>query len=486
MSTGSTPLSAAAVPHVAGEGTCRAPFAAMRLHPDGQVLTCCVNDEVPLGSITRSTLREIWDGATTASLRRAMEVGDFSLGCQPCGDLRDLGLRSVSLAQDYDWLDPVPDLRWPRHIEFALSNTCNLQCVQCSGELSSAIRAQREHRPPLPASYTDAFFEELRDFVPHLRSSSFIGGEPFLAREARRVWDLMIELDARPMVWVTTNGTVWNDRVERYLRELRMGVSLSIDGVEPATIASIRVGADPDELLANRDRFLATTRSYGGSVKLNYCVMSQNWREFLPFLQEADRLDVDVYAARVHEPAEFSLFRLPTPELRDVLDELRAQDGAATLGRNRHVWDDMLQQLTARLAEAEQALSAVRVALPSRRSVPDDAALRPAVDELRRWAGRDPVVVSSSGGTVRAVEVPDWAGWLRPEGWVGSELAVIGDLVAAGLGSGELAVEGVEQVAPGVNVARSTVTWADGRIEARALFVEGDGLLLLFVRESTA
>ena len=55
---------------------------------------------------------------------------------------------------------------WPKHIEFALSNTCNLQCVQCSGELSSAIRAQREHRPPLRSPYGDAFFDEIQEFLP--------------------------------------------------------------------------------------------------------------------------------------------------------------------------------------------------------------------------------------------------------------------------------------------------------------------------------
>lgn len=356
------------MPHVLGEGTCRAPFTSMRLHPDGQVLTCCVNDAVPLGSVADGSLREVWDGQVTASLRGAMERADFSLGCQPCGDLRGLGLRNVSLAQDYDWLQPTEDLRWPRHIEFALSNTCNLQCVQCTGELSSAIRAQREHRPPLPAMYDEPFFEELRDFLPHLQSSSFIGGEPFLAREARRVWDLMIELDARPgSVWVTTNGTVWNDRVERYLRELQMGVSMSIDGVEPATIASIRVGADPEALIANRDRFLGTIRSYGGEMKLNYCVMPQNWREFVPFLLQADALDVDVYAARVHEPATHSLFALPHEQLAEVVAVMESQSGAADrLGRNRGVWEDMVRQLGARLAETATP-EQVQVSPPVRR-----------------------------------------------------------------------------------------------------------------------
>lgn len=191
-------------------------------------------------------------------------------------------------------------------------------------------------------------------------------------REVRRVWDLMIELDTRPQIWVTTNGTVWSDRVEHYLRELQMGISMSIDGVDPDTIAAIRVGADPEQLLANRDRFLATIRSYGGEMKLNICVMPQNWREFLPYLLAADALDVDVYAARVHEPAEHSLFRLPPDDLADVLAEMQDQGrlDADRLGRNRPIWDDFVRQLAARLDEVagtDDPSRAVPVGPPRRR-----------------------------------------------------------------------------------------------------------------------
>ena len=333
------------------------------------VNVCCVNSDVPLGSIADSSFREIWDGPVTAQLREAMNRSDYSLGCQACGDLADLGLRSASLAENYDCMERSEGLHWPRAIEFALSNTCNLQCVQCTGELSSSIRAQREHRHALPAAYGDEFFEEMRDFIPHLRSASFIGGEPFLMRECRRIWDLMIELDARPDVWVTTNGTVWNDRVERYLHTLQMGVSLSIDGVEPATIASIRVGADPEELLANRDRFLAATQSYGRDMKLNYCIMPQNWREFMPFLLDAECLGADVYAARVHAPAQHSLFHLPVKELQNVFGTMAEQgdDSAGRLVRNRGTWDDMLAQLSSQLSQIGGRPLSVSVDAPTRR-----------------------------------------------------------------------------------------------------------------------
>lgn len=280
-------------------------------------------------------------------LRDAVDRDDFSHGCGICGTEHTLGSRELSHAVQYDRFT-APELPpWPQRIEFALSNTCNLQCIMCSGELSSAIRSQREHRPPMEKRYGDRFMAELRAVLPHLEVATFMGGEPFLTRETRQVWDLLIELDLRPEVHVTTNGTVWNDRVERYLLKLEMNVSLSIDAVTPATMAAVRVGADLDEVRIHRDRILETVRSYGGTFTLNHCVMPQNWQEFGAFLLEADEIDVPVYIARVLDPAHVSLYHLPPTELAQVITALEREGEALRplLGRNRPVWDEELADL---------------------------------------------------------------------------------------------------------------------------------------------
>jgi MoaA/NifB/PqqE/SkfB family radical SAM enzyme len=404
------------------EETCRAPFVSVRLSPDGTVQACCVNEAYPLGSIADASLSSIWWGERSDRLRQAMVDADFSLGCQGCGGPRTLGLRHRSLAANYDHFDVPPTLGWPKHIEFALSNTCNLQCVQCNGDLSSAIRAQREHRPPLRSAYGDDFFEEIQQFLPHLEAAVFIGGEPFLMREVRRVWDLLLELDDPPEVWVTTNGTIWDDRVEHYLHGLKMGVSLSIDGVEPATIEGIRVGAEARSLLENRDRLLAATRSYGSGFKLNYCVMPQNWREYLPFLLEADRLDVDVFPARVERPAEHSLFHLPAPDLRAILDAMSDQgdEAADDLGRNRHVWDGTMVELTSHLADlVTPEPGTVAVAAPRRRSPELEAELARWTGALTEAGGAPPVALELRSGRVVTAECPDWAAFLGVDDWVG-------------------------------------------------------------------
>ena len=55
----------------------------------------------------------------------------------------------------------------------------------------------------------------------------------------------------------------WNDRVERVLEHLPTSFAISVDGLTPETIARVRVGADPQRVLANLDRFQAYTERRG-------------------------------------------------------------------------------------------------------------------------------------------------------------------------------------------------------------------------------
>lgn len=420
------------VARTVASATCRAPHVALRFSPDGRVHACCVNERHQLGRIGERSIQEIWEGTPLAELRAALDAGDWSLGCQDCGLVATKGHRQETHAEQFDRFDHPAEPSWPRRMEFALSNTCNLQCVQCSGDLSSAIRAQREHRPPLRSPYGDAFFEELRTFLPHVEVAVFIGGEPFLAREARRVWDLLIEMDLHPEVHVTTNGTVWNDEVERYLHALAMNVCVSLDGTTAEVNESIRLGTDHREVLANRDRFREATRSYGAALGINHCLMVQNWSGLGDLLVEADALDADVNVIPVVYPPAMSVLSLPADDLAEVLAALEAQDRdlAPRLTRNRAAWDGVLGQLR---ATVESAGTPVAIGPAPTLGGRDDRLLREIREDLAAWGGGDLLVFDTERGIVRHVEADGvWAGlgaaaWLdRPAPVVLDELRRLG------------------------------------------------------------
>ncbi|MFZ4518903.1 MAG: radical SAM protein [Microthrixaceae bacterium] len=334
---------------------CLAPQVQLDLRPNGDVRVCCRN-ETPLGNLAVDRLGDLWAGHARQRVVASLARHDYGAGCGHCGAEVAAEGRGGSYPEQFDQhAATVADgSAWPSHIEFTLSINCNLQCAQCNGEASSAIRAHREGRPPLPKVYDDRFFEDLRTFIPHLRSASFSGGEPFLAEENFRVWDLIAELNPDLEVTIITNATQWTPRVESVLERLRCSFRLSIDGFTPRTYESIRVGADHQRVMANVERFVASAADRGTEVAINHCLVRQNVHEFGDLLRWADDLDVTVHVSVVRDDPRvgsggelFSIVRCPPEEIAVIHRSLQAQDPVVrpALGRNRRVWVEELDRL---------------------------------------------------------------------------------------------------------------------------------------------
>jgi molybdenum cofactor biosynthesis enzyme MoaA len=332
---------------------CHAPTASLYFDQHGKVRACCQNTGHLLGDVTTTSLRAIWDGAAARDLRAALERDDLTLGCEFCAWQRDeVEPRSwFSGSFDVAPVGPRRTPRWPRQMEFSLSNACNLQCTMCNGEWSSSIRSQREGLPPLPTVYDDAFFEQLAEFLPHLEEAHLLGGEPFLGREPLRVLEMLASLPRVPRVSITTNATIATARVLRLVEHLRPAIVASIDGGDAETYEAIRVGASFDEVIANVDRFRSILGS--PSVTIAHCLMVENWHRFpeLLALAEARETTVTVNVVRFPEPS--SLYHLPTDRLDEVVRELEQRTPwveAHLTGPRLATWHDQLAALRARSA----------------------------------------------------------------------------------------------------------------------------------------
>lgn len=447
---------------------CLAPSAAMRFNPDGIVSVCCVNTKYAIGNVRTDAVEDIWGSPATRELERALDHGDFSLGCQECGELLEADAwddaHAVTFEQHRDTLDP----RWPRRLEFALSNRCNLMCVQCNGELSSSIRTKRDGKPPLPASYGEAFFDQIRPFLPHAERCVFLGGEPFLQPEAARVWDMLLELDpaTRPQVDVTTNGTIWNAKVERYVRELAMNVAVSLDGTTTDTTDAIRVGSRNERVLEHARRFGRLAHETGAGFAVNTCVMPDNVHELLEILRFVDEIDAEACPHVVTYPPRHSLLHLSHDELARALAGLEADDERAqqVLHRSRDAWDRVLDRLRSHLVDLEVPVELAGLSANVEVEAGDDPPKPPpAVTEAELVradladeraallaADKQPVRFRAVGGIVIEVHGEPWANGLRPATWLGTRvdglLALVGDAlgtspVVAVTGLGERLVE---------------------------------------------
>ncbi len=339
---------------------CYAPHTNLFFDLQGRAKACCWNWAHPLGDVQTQTLDEIWRGAQAAILRRALEAYSFQEGCNFCDSQTRDGWTAGAAMRGFDeFRVDAADLQWPKRMEFAMSNACNLECVMCSGNYSSAIRARREHLPPTPKRYSSEFIESLRKYLPHLERAKFLGGEPFLISEYYTIWDMLVEEAPFVKCHITTNGTQFNSRIEKLMEVLNFSFAVSLDGATKETIERIRVNANFDEQLAILRRFREYTRARNTDLSLTFCFMRQNWHEFGDFCLFADEWGCNVGINTVNRPPEFAVNNLPPHELRKLVDGMEVQAGRldSLLKRNHGVWFAELDRLRRKCTSTERAFT---------------------------------------------------------------------------------------------------------------------------------
>ena len=322
----------------------------------GRVFSCCFNKSHLLGTYPQDRIRDIWHGSAVALQRQALRTGDFSLGCAACLDgVKARNLDAVVLRQ-YDRF-AADNGAMPAKMDFELFNTCNLECIMCRGEFSSSIRENRENLPPIDSPYGPAFFDEVEAYIPSLKSSTFLGGEPFLIRQYLDLWDRMATLNPKMAIGVQTNCSVLNTRIQGLMERIDFNVSVSIDSLVPDTYAQIRKNGNLAQVMQNLQYFSDYMKRRGGRLTLVFCPMQQNWQELPALLAFCNDWDIAMMFATVESPPHCSLTSLSSEALDSIVGELRnceAPDGSALQAANRRMYLDQLAQLAAWANAARQ------------------------------------------------------------------------------------------------------------------------------------
>lgn len=296
---------------------CHAPFNNIYFGNRGYVMACCFNKLHVIGRYPQHSITEIWNGAKAGELRKAITDGDFSKGCTGCQALFDHQNFGGIPSKVYDHHTHTNS--FPKRMEFELDNTCNLECIMCTGELSSSIRERRERKPPILSPYDDAFIQQLEQYIPFLETAQFLGGEPFLIPVYFGIWEKISALNPSVKISIQTNGTILNSRVKRLLDELQVSISISIDSLQQNTYKKIRVNGDLERVLENVDYFSDYVKRKQTSLSFSFCPLTENWTEIPDFVAFCNVHKASVFFNTVIYPAEFSLMNLSNEQLNEII-----------------------------------------------------------------------------------------------------------------------------------------------------------------------
>jgi len=298
---------------------CFAPSVNLYFSWEGKVIACCYNQKYELGNYPEQSIREIWDGQPARELRESLHNYDLSKGCESCSiEIQHGRYQSVNALR----FDEYQTNDFPKMMEFQLTNTCNLQCVMCSGFLSSSIRKHRDNLPEIPMKFDSNFVDQLVEFLPNLEYTMFSGGEPFLIPIYYDIWNKLAELNPNCSITVITNGTILNNRVKALLEKNNFSITISVDSPIKENYENIRIGASFDRVVDNAEFFSQYCKKKGTIFNLNFCPMISNWRELPQFIELCNSLNASVYFSIVYNPWKLSLSKLSKNELELINERI--------------------------------------------------------------------------------------------------------------------------------------------------------------------
>lgn len=304
-----------------GDGVpCNAPFNNMYFTVRGKVSPCWkLPGYCDEWSKDRS-ISDIWFGDKFQMYRDALKQELFLNRCKECKAEIDNDVWPLAKAyQKY------PVRSYPSLIELELSNQCNLECIMCSGTLSSGIRKNREGLPPLPQIYDDSFREQLHEFIPHLVELRFNGGEPLAQKIVLDICEDVIKINPKLKINIATNGTVYNKRVQYLMENCNMHFNISIDSLQKQRYEEIRINGNFDVLMNNFKVFDQYCKDNNRELAVMVNPMRNNWDEMINFYAFSVDRKINLWYNTILYPEHLAIWNLPSIELKKIYEDLSRQ-----------------------------------------------------------------------------------------------------------------------------------------------------------------
>jgi len=304
------------------EPLCYAPFNNLLIDQQGKLKICCHNYTYILGIYSENNIDEIWFGENRKKIISQFLNSEIPPSCLNC---INSGLNIAS--PDSKVSDSVKNTsirfdQYPAQIEFLLDNTCNLNCIMCSPNNSSASSAQATLFKKV--FFDDEFIYQLKPFLKNTEFFVFSGGEPFLIPIYSKIWDVIHTDNPGASIYIQTNATILNEQIKQKIKYYKMDIGVSIDSISKELYETIRRNAHFETTFENLDYFIQHTRSLGKRLSLTATPMTLNAHEIPQIVEFCNTKDIKFSLSILEEPLDLAIWALSSAEINKLVVEYKA------------------------------------------------------------------------------------------------------------------------------------------------------------------
>jgi organic radical activating enzyme len=210
-----------------------------------------------IGNIKKNTIQEVITGPVVNGMKQAMARGEWAPGCRWCQRLEETTgvsgrtVRRVS-EETQAAIDTDPDFFKLEHLVVNWSNLCNLACVYCNPETSTAWQSIKK----IPINHVKNEHADLIELARtqghNIQGLSLGGGEPLLQRGLEKFLDYIDSSQVSVMITTNLSVDLENNSIYQRLKTWpRVEWMISFDNANQDQFEYVRHGANWDKFLNN-------------------------------------------------------------------------------------------------------------------------------------------------------------------------------------------------------------------------------------------
>ena len=302
---------------------CLAPWTNLNIDQTGRVMPC-MHSSTMLGNIKETTIQEVISGPVMLDIRHHIARGEWHSACAWCKQLEDttgVSGRTVRRSSP-ETLDAIDnDINWfsLEHIVVNWSNLCNLTCVYCNAETSTAWQSIKG----IPINHVKNEHRDLIELAKqHGKSVQGLvlgGGEPLLQKGLLEFIKCLNPEQVN--VLVTTNLSIDITHNEIY-QELKtwphVDWQISFDNANKDKFEYVRNGAHWHQFVTNID----TMKSEAQHVQAHPAYSIYNAFDLVEYYEFCENKNLDMFWCELQHPWPLDARRLPLSLRQEAINEI--------------------------------------------------------------------------------------------------------------------------------------------------------------------
>lgn len=246
---------------------CSAPWTSINIDQTGRVMPC-MHSGLELGNIKHYPIQQIINGSVHLGLKQTMSRKEWHPSCSWCQQLENTtgssGRTVRRITEDTAYkIDKDIEYFELQHLVVNWSNLCNLTCVYCNAETSTAWQSVEG----IPISYVRNNHLDLialaKQHSSTIQGIVLGGGEPLLQKGLPEFLQQLIPDQVQVVVTTNLSVDLDNSAVYQILRHWpRVDWQVSFDNVDADKFEYVRDGACWDKFVSN----IRTMKMHGQRV----------------------------------------------------------------------------------------------------------------------------------------------------------------------------------------------------------------------------